>query len=248
MAVLALEKALLGAIWPVLLWDISYGPDYDLRQLRAQHKIVGWMRAGKIRGGHLGPCHSFTRARDHPPGPPPLRSNNQPLGLRNLSLKDSVKVRTGNSLMRFSVRAMTLAIGLRVPFTMENPRTSRIWLCPSVLHLLRRPQCRIAFTEFCQFGTPWRKSTQFAGANICLDSIASYRCLGVKKGFCSFTGCRHVVLSGQTAHGQRRTKIAEPYPAKLCNVLAQCFRNCEIASLAEIFGNGYTSELAGLGS
>ena len=61
---------------PVLLWDITIGDEYDLRNFSNRQKIVGWMRARRIAGGHLGtPCQSFSRARDNPPGPPPLCSN-----------------------------------------------------------------------------------------------------------------------------------------------------------------------------
>ena len=113
--------------WPVLLWDIKLGDEYDLTQLANQQKILGWMRSGNIRGGHAGtPCNNFSRARDRPRGPPPLRSDQQPLGLPNLKSKDAFKVRVGSNLMRFSVKIMNLALALFIPFTLENPRTSRL--------------------------------------------------------------------------------------------------------------------------
>ncbi len=62
--------------WYSLLWDISLGEAYDLRSRNNRWKITGWIRSGLIRAGHLGtPCHSFSRARDRRPGPPPLRSD-----------------------------------------------------------------------------------------------------------------------------------------------------------------------------
>ena len=84
------------------------------------------------------PCLSFSRARDCRPGPPPLRSNSQPLGLPDLSEVDQPKVEVGNRPMRFTVRFMTACIFLRVSCCFENPATSRIWLCPPVRRLLRR--------------------------------------------------------------------------------------------------------------
>ena len=133
----------------VLLWDISMGSNYDLRKLHNRHKIMGWMRAGRVCGGHLGtPCNSFSRARDNPPGPPPLRSNECVLGLANLSPVDQQKVRDGNALMRFSVCILYLALALCLPWTMENPATSRLWICPSVLRLLRRKHVQLAIVEY----------------------------------------------------------------------------------------------------
>lgn len=64
----------------VLLWDITLGEEYDLRRRSNRWKIAEWIRCGWVEGFHLGtPCESFTRARDVPPGPLPLRSDLQPL-------------------------------------------------------------------------------------------------------------------------------------------------------------------------
>ena len=222
--------------WPVLLWDIKFGDAYDLRHLHAQHKILGWIRSGRIRGGHLGmPSQSFSRARDHPPGPPPLRSDAAPLGLPNLSSKDFDKVRAGNNLMRFSVRVMQLAAWQGIPFSLENPRTSRLWLCPPVLHLLRQRAARIYVTECCMFGVPWRKSTQFVAEHADFAVLNQYRCLGAKRGLCRNSGCAHAALAGRNAHGTRLSQVAGPYPWALCKLLAQCFYNFEVSQIAAAF-------------
>ena len=117
--------------WPVLLWDITFGADYDLTKRCNQQKIIYWITSGKVRGGHLGtPCSSLSRARDQPGGPPPLRSDLQPLGLSGLKPHDAEKVRVGNVLARFSVRVLFLALQLCIPFTVENPQRSRLWILP----------------------------------------------------------------------------------------------------------------------
>ena len=222
--------------WPVLLWDIKFGDAYDLRHLHAQHKILGWIRSGRIRGGHLGmPSQSFSRARDHPPGPPPLRSDAAPLGLPNLSSKDFDKVRAGNNLMRFSVRVMQLAAWQGIPFSLENPRASRLWLCPPVQHLLRQRAARIYVTECCMFGVPWRKSTQFVAVHADFAVLNQYRCLGAKRGLCRNSGCAHAALAGRNAHGTRLSQVAGPYPWALCKLLAQCFYNFEVSQIAAAF-------------
>lgn len=97
--------------WPVLLWDIDFGENYDLTRLQNQRIILEWMRCGYIRSGHLGtPCNSFSRARDQPGGPPLLRSDEKPLGLANLKVHDAHKVKVGNQLMRFTARVLKYAI------------------------------------------------------------------------------------------------------------------------------------------
>ena len=79
--------------WPTLLWDLELGEQYDLLVFSNRLKIRQWIKAGWIRGFHLGtPCESFTRARDIPPGPPPLRSDQQPLGLSDWNLTTKQKL------------------------------------------------------------------------------------------------------------------------------------------------------------
>lgn len=220
----------------VLLWDISMGPDYDLRKLHNRHKIMGWMRANRVCGGHLGtPCNSFSRARDNPPGPPPLRSNDCVLGLPNLSPKDQQKVHDGNTLMRFSVCILCLALALCQPWTMENPATSRLWLCPAVQRLLRRKHVQLATVEYCMFGMRWRKSTKFLGVWIDLTLLSAYRCIGSKRGLCRRTCLPHVPLQGVNEQGIWLTKLAEPYPHKLCSLLCKCFDNFYLSQRAQLF-------------
>lgn len=222
--------------WYSLLWDISLGEAYDLRSRNNRWKITGWLRSGMIRAGHLGtPCHSFSRARDRRPGPPPLRSDEQVMGLPNLRPGDQQKVSEGNLFMRFSVQVMLLASVLCIPFTMENPSRSRIWLCPAVARMLRRRNINLFICEFCMFGTKWRKSTAFAAALVDLSVFSRFRCLGSKRGLCKRTNLPHIHLCGQTASGQWMTHIAEPYPHKLCQVVALAFAEFEAQVRANKF-------------
>lgn len=136
--------------WYSLLWDISLGAAYDLRSRNNRWKITGWLRGGLIRAGHLGtPCHSFSRARDRRPGPPPLRSDTQVMGLPDLRPADQQKVSEGNLFMRFSVHVMMLASVLCIPFTIENPSRSRLWLCPAVCRMLRRRNINLSVSSAC---------------------------------------------------------------------------------------------------
>ena len=219
--------------WPCLLWDITLGDDYDLTKRCNQWKILEWVRSGLVRAGHLGtPCNSFSRARDQPGGPPPLRSDMQPLGLPNLKPHDAKKVHLGNILMRFSVRLMILACVLNLPFTLENPRRSRLWICPPMTAFLRRRNVQVGLVDYCMFGMPWKKATQLVGVPVCFEQFSSYRCIGSKRGCCLRTGKAHLPLAGQTSSGVWLTKQAEPYPFKFCQLLARIFCNAEVALIA----------------
>eukprot|EP00438_Fugacium_kawagutii_P028256 Skav200691 [mRNA] locus=scaffold6391:1205:6504:+ [translate_table: standard] len=220
---------------PVLAWDITMGPQYDLTRRSNQRKILNWMEKGYIRAGHLGtPCNSFSRARDRPGGPPPLRSDGCPLGLPNLREADQTKVRIGNSLMYFSCMVLRLALMLHIAVSMENPGRSRLWICPSVKKLLSRRFTSLVDVTFCAFGTPWKKPTKIFGVHLDLSHLSCYYCRGSKRGICLFTGKPHVALMGQS-NGVWRTKLAEPYPPRFCRALSKCFSNFEVSLLAAEF-------------
>lgn len=147
------------------------------------------------------------------------------LGLPDLRPADAQKVQDGNLYMRFSVFILTLALALGLPFSMENPATSRIWICPSVLRLLRRKMIFLSTVEYCMCGVPWRKSTKFLSVHFKLDLLAAFRCLGAKRGLCKRTQRPHWPLAGVNDKGVFWTHIAEPYPLKLCNLICKCLGN-----------------------
>ncbi|CAE7219960.1 gag-pro-pol [Symbiodinium sp. CCMP2592] len=223
----------------VLLWDINLGADYDLRNPVQRQRICGWVRSGLVAGIHLGmPCESFSRARDVRPGPPPIRSNMHPLGLPGLRPADQLKVELGNLWMRFSVKVLSLCWHMRVPATLENPLTSRLWLCPPIQQLLRKPLVGQWTTHYCASGRPFKKPTSFVGVHVNLSFLAVHTCHS--KRVCQYTGDRHVPLQGQThSSGQWRTKWAEPYPPRMCRAIASAFYNSEVATMARRFEQCY---------
>ena len=108
--------------------DIRWHLKNDLLSPSVQRRIRGWIRSGLICAVWMGtPCNSFSRARDRPGGPPPLRSDDHPHGLPNLAPHDQEKVRVGNILARFSISIFQCCVYLQVPATIENPETSRLW-------------------------------------------------------------------------------------------------------------------------
>lgn len=222
--------------WPSLMWDIVHGSEYDLKFFRNGRQIKSWLRSGVVRCLHLGtPYNSFSRARDRRPGPPPLRSNSKPLGLDGLRPGDFIKVQEGNLWMRFSVQFFILCMHLRIPVCLENPATSRLWLCPAVQALMRRRGVYFVDVDFCAFHTRWRKRTRFLYFGVDLSHLSACRCQGAKRGLCAFSGKPHLPLMGTTATGEFMTKIAEPYPSQLCNGIANSFLDWHTGIIGDNF-------------
>ncbi|CAK0804580.1 unnamed protein product [Prorocentrum cordatum] len=181
---------------------------------------------------HFGvPRGSWSRARDAPPGPPPLRSIECVMGLADLSAKDQAKVDLGNCMMSFSVSCLHVCRRMRISGAMGNPATSRIWLAPAVVSLARSPASQVVATDFCQFGTPWGKRAKFLGALIDLSSIE--KLCKRKNNVCSASQRLHLNLQGKNSEGRFWTEVAEPCPPRLCLALALAFSEAPIALKAQ---------------
>ena len=219
---------------PTLLWDISMGPEYDLLKRSNQFLILSWIESGRILGIHLGvPCNSWSRARDIPGGPPPLRSDSEPMGFSDLIREgDRIAVRVGNALMFFAVRVCVLACFYHVAWSLENPARSRIWLAPRMKQLERRRGVSSVIVHYCMWGAPWRKPTKIISFLLDTSEMQNNLCLGAKRGMCRRTGKPHTVLQGQGPDGTFRTFRANPYPEKLCAVWARAFANSWISDQA----------------
>ena len=156
-----------------------------------------------------------------------MRSHQFPMGLADLRPGDAAKVRDGNALLSFVVGVLLLCARLVLPASLENPRSSRVWLTPPWQSVARLRCCRSFVTDFCMWGKPWRKSTIFAAVHLNLEAaFEGKRCLGARRGLCARTGQPHICLSGFDKEAKAwRTKIAEPYPGSLCKALAKSFED-----------------------
>lgn len=89
--------------------------------------------------------------------------------------------------------------------------------------LTRKKKVDLYVTTFCAWGSPFRKATTFLSANLKLWRLLHHKCRTSRRGIYEFSGHKHVPLHGQNEQGVWRTKVAEPYPIRLCNALAKCF-------------------------
>ena len=172
------------------------------------------------------PWGSFSRARERPNGPPPLRSAEQPAGLPHLQAErpwDHAKVLLGNCLMTFSVSILKLCRRYQIPAVLENPDSARTWDYPPIANI--GSGFRTFKTDYCRFGKPWRKRIRFLSCCIGL-SHASRMCRGK---VCSRTGLPHLSLEGKDSNGHFYTSLAEPYPKDLSRALVRCFRDALVS-------------------
>lgn len=194
----------LGAPW-ILCVDILDGPQCDLLQSETRCKIETILKGGGCLHLSAAPiCASFSRAIT-----PYVRSRQYPRGLPTVSGEMLKKIRDGNSSDWLGM-LIEVAIGSSTLFWVENPDSSFLWLQRIWIRLGASDPRRFLKVDFCSYGTPWRKRTRF---------LTNGRLKGCRN-LCSGQH-QHIVLRGRSKrHRMAWTKVAEPYPRRLCRVLA----------------------------
>lgn len=200
-------------------WELLHGPSGDLTKPAVLSKIRSDISNRKIVAAMLAPpCSSFSPARDRTSV---IRDRNHPWGLPNISsIKDQEKVRVGNQCLRSTLRIIGWLDKMGVPWVLENPHSSKMWFVEELITLQNSPHTHVIVTDFCQFGTRWRKRTRLLCGNLQWDDAARCQrtCLG--HGICSRTNKPHFQLTGSNKHNIPWTRVAQPYPSQLCHSLA----------------------------
>ena len=146
------------------------------------------------------------------------------MGMAGLTPSECARLLTGNATFYFTCRIIRLCLKRNVPVILENPSSSIMWHARALSALIKSGIASVCDLDQCQYGTPWRKRTRFAAWCVGpLDSIARL-CSG-KRGLCSRTGQRHIILSGQSPFGCTYTSLAAAYPCRLRNQLAKLLKN-----------------------
>ena len=145
-----------------------------------------------------------------------------PWGLPHLHGGDFKKVLTGNRLLQFACRLIRLCEALRVPYAVENPRSSRVWEMSCLQRIRADFSNRMVHVDYCQYGEPWRKPTSILYNFLDLNPAAAT--CSPFQGVCSYSMLPHVALKGQDTQGVFWTLRAQPYPrrfaAKICDAVA----------------------------
>ncbi|CAE7317250.1 unnamed protein product [Symbiodinium sp. CCMP2456] len=216
-------------------WDIKHGSAHDLTDNSVIDRIIREIRKGKVLACMMAPvCTSFSVARDRTQV---IRSRRFPWGIpsRFLSEKEIADIRLGNACFRSCFRILQALDEHRVPYILENPDTSKAWYLPQMRRQLALPWAKYIRSDFCCFGTPWRKRTGFLCGHVpCEDLTRLSKVCSSVNHTCDLTGKKHVRLTGNR-HGIPLTKWAEPYPQRLCTALAFALTAQQHTSLASRF-------------
>eukprot|EP00438_Fugacium_kawagutii_P004856 Skav221077 [mRNA] locus=scaffold3118:408562:418463:- [translate_table: standard] len=194
-------------VW-VLTFDFAHGSEQDLLNAGTQRRLLRLIRAGAFFGVGMAPeCASFSRAVT-----PAVRSYDQPWGLPGISANMEKKVEIGNQHADFVLRVTKLCIQLAIPYWIENPDGSFIWLLPGFQSAAVGRAETSYRCDLCRFTTPWRKRTRLATN---FSTIVGLRnlCQG---------GHSHITLRGRSsAHQMSWTRVAQVYPTRFCHFIGK---------------------------
>lgn len=204
--------------------DTCLFPPHNVLFPAVEQKICNWIRGGRIWRLWLGmPCTMFSRARkNNGLGPGPLRDDSNLWGIPGLSSYDKSKVTEGNALFYFTLRILQLCEASNVPYVLENPLSSMLWLLPPLYDFVQQHDGQYCDLDCCQFREPWKKPTRLLYQGIDIFSL-SLRCTG-KNNICSWHRRPHVSLTGRDKFNVFLTLRAQPYPWQLCQRFSQLAR------------------------
>ena len=200
-------------------WELNSGGHCDLTDRSVLMKIREDIFALLILGAMLAPpCSSFSPARDRTMV---VRNRQYPWGLPELPDHELLKVRIGNQCFESALRIIKWLDSKKLPWILENPHCSKAWYLPPLQRLQKAKHTHVVVTDFCCYGTRWRKRTRLLCGNMeDADLMRLHRLCRGPPGICEHTGRPHFHLTGSNRHGTPWTRVAQPYPSKLCHHLA----------------------------
>ena len=188
----------------------------DILDPMIRRKLEAWLRAGVVQFVHFGtPCTSFSMARRHDGGPPPVRDRENLYGFEDLQGYDKELVETGTLLMQVTAELCSLCSQLGIEWSVENPESSLLWLMPEMVALRALPNFSEVTFNMCAYGGCSAKPTTIwtnCGRLLALRRV----CPGISSSH------RHVELKGKVWCNVARkkvwrTKLAQVYPVELCD-------------------------------
>ena len=136
-----LTKGFIMAGWRTMPIDRLFGPHHDLSDTNVQLAVHEALRDAAFIAAALD-CSTKSRCRQIPskiPGknlPPPLRSDEYPMGLPGLQGSDKERVATDNTAAEFILAELRLHADRGGASIRENPQNSLHWSTPTEVNMM----------------------------------------------------------------------------------------------------------------
>ena len=229
----AVCEAGLASFFPMDASPRLGGVHHDILVPEVETLLRRLCASGRVALAAAGPpCSDYSKLRELPVGPPPVRSANAMLGLPGLNAAQTAQLQSSHAIHRLASELLQLVVDSGGHFVWENPPSSLALLEPDTQKLFANSRCEFVIVHACAFGLDLQKKWLFATTWPPLCE------LGVP---CTHAH-PHQSLRGKAPDGQWRSVASAVYPPDFANAFAL------VVSPLLSPGHGvFTSWLAGLG-
>ena len=129
------------------------------------HELKAPIAQPMCRGIWFGhPCGAFSSARRNDGGPTALRGTNSKdiWGLLDLQCMDRARWNTANKLLLRMHGLTKLCESSDVPFDIENPQSSKLWMHPIIKKWVRHKSLHLVQLDYCQLARSGRSQPAFS--------------------------------------------------------------------------------------
>ena len=190
---------------------------FDLLNPKDRELLYHWLDSDLVAWVHLAPvCGTCSRARQiKNGGPPPLRTEEHPMGLPTLNEAQQERVNLANAMYLEACKIFDHCIARGILVTLENPTRSLFWLTSYFVLLKEQHEIHYSDSQMCMLGGRRPKWTRLAA------SFAAITEMNVE---CDKS---HEHLPwGKTINNEGlevfATSLEAEYPRKFCISLVQC--------------------------
>ena len=199
----AIRKSGQQALDPI---DICHGHEHDLLRRSTQVAVKKLVKDEEVKYLHCGtPCICFSTARHN---------------IRN-TVRARERERVACELVFFTVELIRSPHARGGFWSIENPRSSRLWDFPAIRELMMLEGVSFVNFPMCQYGARYKKPTSL------LTNYPFLKCLAQEcphKRHGEVLRGRVRVERGGKTFWTNRTTLAGSYPKKLCNKWAQAVK------------------------
>ena len=190
---------------------------FDLLNPKDRELLYHWLDSDLVAWVHLAPvCGTCSRARQiKNGGPPPLRTEEHPMGLPTLNEAQQERVNLANAMYLEACKIFDHCIARGILVTLENPTRSLFWLTSYFVLLKEQHEIHYSDSQMCMLGGRRPKWTRLAAsfaaiAEMNVECDKSHEHLPWGK---TITSEGHEVFA---------TSLEAEYPRKFCISLVQC--------------------------
>ena len=250
---LAAELAKLG--WAVCSCDIKQPIPTNLLDQATREAILKDVEDQRYDAIFLGtPCETYSALREIQPGPRPLRSPHELLGIKTgLTQQEKKQLKEGNEHTDFSYEVMRKAHKGLTPFTMENPEPLHpvsIFNVPKIKEVSKLKGVRTSDFDQCRVGCEAKKPTRLLRYRMEYTGLDKLRCNHEPRTFVGADGKEYTAAHEKVAQRKRSlgdgkseyaSKALGNYAQEFCKVIARSVANVNMERAMrarELLGEG----------